>query len=131
MFPSEKFISWNSNNIEMNKLSMNLLGLFWLAGLHILIQILGFPVGSVGKEPACNAGDTGDVCLIPELGRFPGGGYGNPLQCSCLENPMDRGAWWSTVHRSQRAAHDWSDWAYVNTKNNDFILTTLLEIWEI
>ena len=45
---------------------------------------------------ACNAGDPGS---IPELGRSPGEGNGNPLQYSCLENPMDRGAWWATVHR--------------------------------
>ena len=52
-----------------------------------------------GKESACNAGVTGDAGLIPESGRFPGGGNGNPLQYSFLENPMDRGAWWATVHR--------------------------------
>ena len=49
-----------------------------------------FPDGSGGKASACNAGDLG---LIPELGRSPGEGNGNPLQYSCLENPMDRGAW--------------------------------------
>ena len=48
-----------------------------------------------GKESACNAGDLG---LIPELGRSPGGGHGNPLQYFCLKNPMDRGAWQATVH---------------------------------
>ena len=42
-------------------------------------------------------GDVKDVCLIPGLGRSLGGGHGNPLQCSCLENPMDRGAWWAAV----------------------------------
>ena len=51
-----------------------------------------------GKESACNAGDTGDEGSIPGLERSPGGGPGKPLQCSCLENPMDRGAWWATVH---------------------------------
>jgi len=51
---------------------------------------LGFPNGSDGKESACNAGDLG---LIPELGRSPGEGKGYPLQYSCLENSMDRGAW--------------------------------------
>ena len=56
---------------------------------------LGFPGGSEDKESACNAGNLGS---IPELGRSPGGGHGNPLQCSCLENPMDRGAWRATVH---------------------------------
>ena len=47
----------------------------------------GFPGGSVGKELACNAGDTRDMDLIPGLGRSPGGGHGDPLQYSCLENP--------------------------------------------
>ena len=47
------------------------------------------------KEITCNVGDLGS---IPGSGRSPGGGHGNPLQYSCLENPMDRGAWWATVH---------------------------------
>ena len=51
--------------------------------------------GSDGKESACNAGDLGS---IPESGRPPGEGNGNPLQYSCLENFMDRGAWWAPVH---------------------------------
>ena len=61
-----------------------------------LTCIKGFPGRSVGKESTCNAGDLG---LIPGLGRSPGGGHGNPPQYSCLENPMDRGAWGATVHR--------------------------------
>ena len=55
----------------------------------------GFPGGSEVKASACNAGDLGS---IPGLGRSPGEGNDNPLQYSCLENPMDRGAWWATVH---------------------------------
>ena len=51
--------------------------------------------GSDGKESACDAGDLGS---IPELGRSPRGGHGNPLQDSCLENPMDREVWQATVH---------------------------------
>ena len=58
-----------------------------------------FPGGTRGKEPACQRGDTGDVGSIPGLGRSPAGGHGKPLQCSCLENPMDRGARWATVLR--------------------------------
>ena len=50
------------------------------------------------KESACNAGDIGDASSISGLGTSPGGGNGNPLQYSYLENPMDRGAWWATVH---------------------------------
>ena len=59
---------------------------------------MGFPGGSVGKESACNAGDGGS---IPGSGRFPREGNGNPLQYSCLGNPVDRGAWQATVHGSQ------------------------------
>ena len=55
----------------------------------------GFPGGSDHKESACKAGDMG---LIPGLGRPPGEGNGNPLQYSCLENSMDRGAWQAIVH---------------------------------
>ena len=50
------------------------------------------------KNPPADTGDVRDVGSVPELGRCPGGGHGNPLQCSCLENPMDRGAWQATVH---------------------------------
>ena len=49
------------------------------------------------ENPPANAGDVRDVGLIPGSGRSPGGGHGNPLQCSCLENLMDRGAWWTIV----------------------------------
>ena len=56
----------------------------------------GFPGGSDSKASVCNAGDPGS---IPGLGRSPGEGNGSPLQYSCLENPMDGGAWWATVHR--------------------------------
>ena len=58
-----------------------------------------FPGGSDGEESACNAGDPG---LVPGSGRSPGEGNGYPLQYSCLENPMDRGAWWAIVRGSQR-----------------------------
>ena len=53
----------------------------------------GLPQWLSGKEFACNEGVEGDAGLIPGLGRSPGGGYGNPVQYSCLKNSMDRGAW--------------------------------------
>ena len=59
----------------------------------------GLPGGSDGKASACNVGDLG---LIPGLGRSPEEGLGNPLQCSCLGNPMDRGAWRAAVVKSQK-----------------------------
>ena len=61
------------------------------------------PYSSVNKESACSAGDLGS---IPGLGRCPGEGNGNQLQYSCLENPMDRGAWQATVHGVARVGHN-------------------------
>ena len=72
-----------------------------------------FPGGSEDKASACNAGDPG---LTTGLGRSPGEGNGNPLQYSCLENPMDREAWWATVHGVPKS------W----TRLSDFTLRTLL-----
>ena len=67
---------------------------------------MGFPGGSVVKNSPANVGDAG---LILGLGRSPGEGSGNPLQYSCVGNPMDRGAWWTTVHGGRkRVAHDLS-----------------------
>ena len=56
---------------------------------------MGFPISSVSKESVCGAEDPG---WTPGSGRSPGGGRGHPLQYSCLENPMDRRAWWATAH---------------------------------
>ena len=56
---------------------------------------LGFPAGSANQDSTCNARDLGS---ITGSGRPPRAGHGNPLQHSCLENPLDRGAWWATVH---------------------------------
>ena len=64
---------------------------------------MGFPCSSVGKESVCNEGDWGS---IPELERSLGEENGNPLQYSCLENPMKRGAWQATVHGVARVGHD-------------------------
>ena len=85
---------------------------------------LDFPHSSVSKESACNAGDLGS---IPGLGRSPGEGNGNPLQYSCVENPMERGAWWATVHGVARVGHDlatkpppgasFSSWHIVHTQS--------------
>ena len=63
---------------------------------------MGFPGGSVVKNPPTNAGNPRDIDSIPEVGRSPGDGNGNPLHYSCLENSMDRGAWWATVHGIQK-----------------------------
>ena len=68
-------------------------------------QTWKFPGGLDSKESACSAGGLGS---IPGSGRFPGEGHGYPLQYSCLENPMDRGAWRATVHGVAKVGHDWA-----------------------
>ena len=60
----------------------------------------------VVKNPLAKGGDIRVTASTPGSGRSPGGGHGNPLHYSCLENPMDRGAWRATVHRLQRVGHD-------------------------
>ena len=72
---------------------------------------MGFPSDEMVKNRPTNVGDTGDTSLISGSGRSPGVGHGNPLQCSCLGNPMDRGAWRAVVHgviKSQTRLNDWA-----------------------
>ena len=72
---------------------MNGLAISWRnINIHTL---LGFPGDAVVKNPPVNAGDTADASSSPSSGRSPGEGNGNPLQYPCLENPLDRGAWWA------------------------------------
>ena len=76
-------------------------------------------VALVVKNPPVSAGDKGDTGWILGLGRYPGEGNGNPLQYSCLENPIDRGTWWATVHRVAQSRtlseviymHAWGMWS--------------------
>ena len=76
-----------------------------------------FPGSSVVKNPPANAGDTSSS---PVSGRSPGGRHGDPLQCSCLENPMDRGAWWATVNGVAKNQTRLGDWPHTHR----LILTT-------
>ena len=79
-------------------------------GTYLTVQgLLGFPGGSDHKESASSAGDPGS---IPGSGRSPGEENGKPLQCSCLENPMNRGVWWSTVHRVRKSQTKLSDYYF-------------------
>ena len=71
-----------------------------------ILNAWGFPSGSVVKKLPANEGDAKDTDLIPGLGKSPGGGHSNSLQYSCLENPMDRGAWQLQSMGSQRVGHD-------------------------
>ena len=95
----EIYSHWN-----MHMAVPSFLLLCWAVVNYINITCgMGFPRSSVGKKSACNAGDLGS---IPGSGRCPGEGNGNPLQYSCLENPMDRGVWWATVRGVTRVGHN-------------------------
>ena len=76
------------------------------------IHICGLPQWLSGKESACNAGDVGST---PGLGTFSGRRHGKPLQYSCLENPMDRRAWWAIAHRVTKSQTRLSEWAHAHT----------------
>ena len=95
---------------------------YWHATLS-----LDFPGGSVGKESACSVGDAGEMGSIPGWGRSSRGGHGNPLQYSCLENPMDRGAWQATV---DGVAKSWTwlrDWALYKFKAYNIMIVCVCE----
>ena len=79
-----------------------------------ILTFEGFPGGSDGKASACNEGDPGS---IPGLGRSPGEGNGNPLQYSCLENPMDRGPWEATVHGVTKSQTQLSDFTFLEKES--------------
>ena len=85
--------------IVVNTVNLQVQGTFvfisWVNSQNCVSFSHGFPGGSVVKNPPAKARDVG---VLPGLGRSPGEGNGNPLQYSCLENPMDRGTWWATVH---------------------------------
>ena len=81
--------------------------------LEYALPLLGFSWWLGCKESACSAGATGDVGSIPESGRSPGGGHDNPLQYSCLKNPMNRGAWQVTVHGVTKS-QTWLKWLSIH-----------------
>ena len=81
----------------------------------VYTYVYGFPWWLSGKEPACNARDTGDAGSIPVSGRSSGGGHGDPLQYYCLENPMHRGAWRATVYGVAKS-HTWLKWLSTHTR---------------
>ena len=81
----------------------------------------------VVKNLPANAGDIRDADLIPGLGRSPGGEHGKPLQYSCLENPMDKGVWWATVHR---VAQSWTQLKWLSMHTCMDLLMTILSIMD-
>ena len=97
---TQKEVKHFSNNcaheqLKLNKKFIKVPKTEQLKWVRLTVCTLCLPGGSEVKASACNAGDLG---LIPGSGRSPGEGNGNPLQYSCLENPMDGGAWWAIVH---------------------------------
>ena len=77
-----------------------------------------FPGNTVVKKPPANAGDARNVYSLPESGRCPGGGNGNPLQYPCLENPMERGSWQATVHGVAKSGTQLSDHTRIGRGEN-------------
>ena len=99
----------------------SLVSLCFLLIITLSLSLLGFPGGSDGNTSACNVGDPG---LIPGSGRSPGEGNGNPLQYSCLENPMPRGTWWATVHGITKSQTQLSDFTFFPLSyHNDLFLS--------
>ena len=107
------------------------IGFAEIVHFELVMEIMGFLGGSGGKNLPANAGDAGDLGLIPGLGRFPGGRNGSPLQYSCLGNPMDRGAWWAIVHGVTKnwtwlsmhaCIHAWKSWLETITSTVWFFL---------
>ena len=90
------------------------LRVFQFVNIVCISNCLGFPGGSEVKASACNVGYLG---LIPGSGRSPGEGNDNPLQYSCLENPMDGGAWWATVHGITKNQTRLSDFTFTFLSN--------------
>ena len=93
-----KLLNWGRSDSVLGFLPP--LRFSWILQIWWKVLCLGFLGGSDDEESACNAGDLGSV---PWLGRSPGEGNGNPLQYSCLENSMDRGARWATVHGVEKS----------------------------
>ena len=91
-----KYWQWCTHHCRS---SVMLFSLLFFLFLSTFCFVLGFPDGLAGKESVCHARDSRNVGSIPGSRRSSGAGNSNPLQYSCLENPMVRGAWWATVHR--------------------------------
>ena len=94
----------HANNHSVNEHHLSLL----------VLRCLCFPGGASGIEPTYLCRRCKRLRFDPWSGRSPGGGYGNLLQYSCLVNPMDRGAWWATIHRVTKR-YNWSDLAGMHT----------------
>ena len=95
LLQKKRFLNWFSK-VSITLIAKSCSAITRKQNYRSVSLFIGFPGGSVGKESAWNAGDTGS---IPRSGLSPGKGHGDPIQNSCLENPMDSRAWQATVHR--------------------------------
>ena len=98
---TQQFVNYSSIKVNNNNI-------YVFQSLFLIINVTygslwSFPGGTSGKEPTCQCRRLGDMGSILGLERSPGGGHGNPLQYSHLENPMDRRAWWVLVHRFSKS----------------------------
>ena len=105
--------------MNMVYFSIYLFHFFFLSSVIYSLLYIGLLCGSAGKESTCNVGDLGS---FPALGRSPGEGKGYPLQYSCLENPMDRGAWWATVHRVAKSQTQLRDFTFTFKETKDLYI---------
>ena len=120
------FVWFGWHGLKM-KLQLNILCNFVCILNCLTLRLLYYRVRAsqvalVVKNLSANTGDLRDTGSIPGLGRSPGEGNGNPLQYSCLENPMDRGAWWATVHGVTKS-WTWLKWLIAHAR---YIITTFL-----
>ena len=109
--------------------SMKCFGKYWfkpwhflpreLINLCLLQAVRASQVAQLVKNPPDNAGDVRDMGLTSGWERSPGGGHSNPLQYSCLENTVDRGAWWAMVHRVTKSRTHWSDFACTHAQTHN------------
>ena len=112
----------------ITSIDLKVLNHFCISEIKLTYLGYGLPWWLRGKESTCSAGDTGS---IPGSKRSPGEGNGNPLQYSCLENPIDRGAWWGTLHGVEKSWTWLSDWTqrfgiyYLFKYNTAFYLVML------
>ena len=110
---------WLVHRKPLKKLVYNSFGIIGKFVLHEFNHTLcAFQMVLVVKNPPTKAADIGEVASIPGLGISSGGGSGNSLQNSCLENPMDRGAWWPTVHG---VAKNWTQLKYFQERDKELI----------
>ena len=117
---------WEGKPDMLQSMGLQRVGHDWSDWTKLIVDCRASQVVLVITNLPANAGATGDSGLIPGLGRSPGGGHGNPLECSCLENPMDRGAWWAIWSIGlQRVGHDWSNlaWHIVNIVTMLYIIS--------